>query len=238
MHSDAYELLLDSSWFDKQYWALGSRLPSMKMALGLTLSNNKPGIIIETGCQRMKDDWGAGCSTSIFAQFCKKFPGYKLVSVDIDPKNVTLATELTADCADVRQVYCMDSVTFLRGFVGASKNKPVAMVYLDSWDYPIAEMCNLYGTFQECQKALDKMMTYGHAAMVTKHYDLLGPSQEHCLKEFHTIEPLITKGVVVMIDDNNLPGWGKGRLVKEELALRSDYELLFDGQQSLWRKIA
>lgn len=50
----------------------------------------------------------------------------------------------------------------------------------------------------------------------TNEYDP-GPSQEHCLKEVLAAEDKLTKSSIVMIDDCNVKGGGKGKLAIEYL---------------------
>lgn len=50
-----------------------------------------------------------------------------------------------------------------------------------------------------------------------------GPPQEHCLKEILAAENKLTKDSIVMIDDCNIPGGGKGKLAIEYLLSKDWY---------------
>jgi hypothetical protein len=86
-------------------------------------------------------------------------------------------------------------------------NGSVDLLYLDSVDYPI-------GT------------DAGNIAM-----QLL--SQTHSLMEFQAIESKLHNKTLLLIDDNQLEGGGKPKLLKDYLETKNWYCLL-DLQQSLW----
>lgn len=104
---------------------------TMFKALGLYRQrNDKPGIIIETGTTRMKDDWGAGMATLVFGDFCSQF-NHHLFTVDIDPNALYIAQEVTKEFETFITYVENDSVAFLKNF-----NRKIDLLYLDSMDCP------------------------------------------------------------------------------------------------------
>lgn len=88
-------------------------------------------------------------------------------------------------------------------------DEPVDLLYLDSLDYPVGgDEGNI--TMQEA-------------------------AQQHNLAEFKAIEDRLPEECVVLLDDNNLSGGGKPKLLKEYL-FRKRWKCLLDYQQSLWVK--
>jgi hypothetical protein len=237
--------------FDKKYRAKSdSRYHSFKAALNIINQEYRSPIILETGCQRLLDDWGGGCSTTIFLDYIKNyatsgpqsaFSGH-LFSVDISPSSTSLARKVAeAFDSSTYTITTADSVEYLRDF-GPNHSVPgpacVDLLYLDSYDYPYFELLNLYGGNQgkmmfKCAVATLDMMK--EAEIVEMHNDLIAPSQEHCLKEIIAAAPLLHKKSVVLIDDNNLPGGGKSRLAKEWLRGHG-WIAIIDFQQTLWIK--
>lgn len=125
------EFVYVNSWFETKYKeGLDARYFTFKVALNLFLQlggNN----IIETGCQRMVDDWGGGCSTLIFGNFCVKY-NKQLWTVDLNYKNLEVAKQATAEYKS-HITYCLhDSLAFLEAF-----DKPIDFLYLDSFDCSI-----------------------------------------------------------------------------------------------------
>ena len=106
---------------------LSLRYEPMIKALELFSKHEGP-LLVETGCIRMKEDWGGGMSTLIFGEWCKS-NGKTMFTVDIDPKNIELVKEVCVGL-DIRTAIC-DSVKFLEDFVS-----PIDFLYLDSMDCP------------------------------------------------------------------------------------------------------
>lgn len=106
-----------------------------KAAISLYVQN-RGGTIIETGCQRLPEDWGAGCSTKLLALLLRELGFGELHSVDNSCEKIAFATTvLEADRTLTRVVFHLDdSVKFLKGF-----NRPVDFLYLDSYDYQRVE---------------------------------------------------------------------------------------------------
>jgi hypothetical protein len=91
-------------------------------------------LIVETGCVRMLDDWGAGYSTVIFDTFINESNKGEFHSVDITPKNVEFATSLVSNKSNI---HCEDSVTFLyrNAKQWSDSKRKIDLLYLDSYDY-------------------------------------------------------------------------------------------------------
>lgn len=111
--------------------ALGGRDKTIFKALELYREKMKsPGIIVETGTTRMKDDWGAGMATLVFGDFCSQF-NHHLFTVDIDPDALYICQDITKDFSTFISYVENDSVAFLKGF-----NQTIDLLYLDSMDCP------------------------------------------------------------------------------------------------------
>lgn len=123
---------LFSGWLEKTF-ALKSeqRFWTWKCALGWYLQHGG-GTIVETGCQRQTDDWGAGCSTTLFATLLKDHNIGELHSVDITADFLKLAQEVTSNLgiADRLHFHHADGVEFLSNF-----SQPIHFLYLDSYDW-------------------------------------------------------------------------------------------------------
>lgn len=206
---------------------LGFRFPTMQMAL--TLLENRCGRhIIETGTMRMADDWGAGCSTLIFAEYCRAHE-CRLATVDLFPRNIEMSKKLTADYADLIEYVTCDSVEYLKTL----ESNSVDLLYLDSVDYPYVELLDIYGGRHNLKLAMEILADLGDEEILKRHGDLILPCQLHCANEvlaaFHTLH----ENSIVLIDDDHIPGGGKPRLAKHLLDEKGWTEVL-KNQQSLW----
>lgn len=111
--------------------ALGGRAETMWLALDLMLRKKKtPGIVVETGTTRMKDDWGAGMSTLVFGDFCKTY-NHHLFTIDISPEALYVCQDITKEFEVFISYVENDSVEFLKHF-----NQTIDFLYLDSRDCP------------------------------------------------------------------------------------------------------
>jgi hypothetical protein len=232
------ELVLadDSSrnWLlDKYYYAgSNSRYWTFQIALNILAQKTEQALIVETGCQRQKDDLGAGMSTSIFGEYAVRYNG-QLITVDLIAGNLNVCKDCTKEWSSNIQYILSDSVEWL-----ANHNTgPVDLLYLDSYDHPYGELLNLYGGQQDIHVAIKTVSTMTQQEILEKHSDLITPCQEHCLQELKAAEDSgkVVDTTVVLIDDNQLPGGGKSRLAKSYLASRG-WTCLFDLQQTLWVK--
>jgi len=226
---------LTKDWFCEYKDKLGvqifhdqrGRWPTMKMALNLFLQNGG-GTIVETGCQRELDDWGAGASTSIFAKVLEHYKSGHLYSIDNNSEHICRAATFIQEYADYVDLILDDSINGLN-----TLNKSIELLYLDSFDYPIEELAKPYGGFDHWNEALLALERMTEQEVLNQFGNDLLPSQEHCLKELLAAEPHLHSGSVLLIDDNTLPGGGKGRLTREYL-LDKRWLLLLDYHQSLW----
>jgi hypothetical protein len=199
----------EGNWFfDKYYYGGGNlRYWTFQLALNLLYQRTSNPVIIETGCQRYKNDLGAGMSTSIFSEYCSHHGGH-LYSIDISKHNINECAEITKDYGNVISFVNTNSLEWLR----KSELAEADLIYLDSLDYPLS--------------ADGKSIT---------SEDLKVESQRHCLAEFNMglASRKITDQTIVLADDNQLPGGGKPKLLKEMLYSRG-WLCLFDLQQTLW----
>lgn len=211
--------------FTTKYAELDGRYHTMKAALNLFLQR-KGKTIVETGCQRQENDWGGGMSTTIFGDFIQQFGGH-LYTVDNNEQNLNLAKQVTGNFNNI--TYTLDdSVAYLQKF-----DKPIDLLYLDSFDYPYGELLNEYGGKVDIDKATTEVEGMSEEDVIKRHLEVIMPCQEHCLKELEAALPNLHKKSIVLIDDNNLAGGGKPRLAREWL-LDNGWEVLIDYQQTLW----
>jgi len=203
----------DSSdnWLFKKYYYAGSnsRYWTFQVALNLLNQRVEHPTIVETGCQRQADDLGAGMSSSIFGEYCSKYNG-RLYTVDLFPQHLEICKQCTLPFSDTIEYVLSDSISWLREV----KDIKADLLYLDSLDYPISP---------DGRSSVNPIKEQ--------------EAQEHCLNEFLAAESSgkINSKTIVLIDDNQLPGGGKPRLLKEYL-LQSGWICLLDLQQSLWVK--
>lgn len=117
-----------NNWlYDKYFEKLKQRYVSFRMALDFLNKNNGKNIL-ETGTLRMRDDWGGGCSTLIFAEWCKLNAG-KLKTVDIKQENLLVAQNVTRDFAQYIEYIHSDSIRYLE-----KAEEEIDLLYLDSFD--------------------------------------------------------------------------------------------------------
>lgn len=109
----------------------GKRKASFEMMLKKISSKSNP-LILETGCVRQPEDFGAGMSTVIFDKYIEQ-NGRQCYSVDINPNNVKLAREITNNV----NLTCSDSISFLFKINHELRyqGRYVDLLYLDSFDF-------------------------------------------------------------------------------------------------------
>ena len=125
------EFLGPWSEYDKEFFLQGLRGPTFKAALQMLYQSTGDKYIVETGCQRLHNDFGAGESTRIFGKFITDFGG-RLTTIDINPANMDVAKEVTINYKDRIEYITEDSLVALKTI-----NGPISLLYLDSMD------CNL-----------------------------------------------------------------------------------------------
>jgi predicted O-methyltransferase YrrM len=127
------EFLYERSWFDIKYRnQVGLRYPTTKAALNLLLQRGG-GLIVETGTMRLLSNWGDGCSTLLYGDFCKRY-GKRVVTVDISPENIAISKEATKDFSDCIEYVIDDSIKYLQKLSSQIK---IDLIYLDSMDCPV-----------------------------------------------------------------------------------------------------
>lgn len=185
-------------WFRKyeENLDIGGRAKTFKKSLELLLVKTGDRAIVETGCARMEDDWGAGMSTVLFADFCKEF-GAHLYSVDINPLALEMA-KLLLDKAGIPLEFVSfvenDSVAFLQDF-----DQKIDLLYLDSLDVPI------YDSPESAE---------------------LLRSQAHQLREIEASFGKLSPAPIVLLDDNAFVNGGKSRFSKLSLATNGFSQIL------------
>lgn len=222
-----------NNWFDEKYRAKSDgRFSTLKTALNLFFQRGGE-TIVETGCVRQLDDFGAGYSTVMFVDALSLHrPDAHVYSVDIDQRNVGLCLALTNHWKDQRTVTCSDSVAYLRNW---DPDQKIDLLYLDSYDYPIFDMLDHFGNGRHDPNSWNLIKQVPELELVERFKDLVMPCQKHCLNELNAALPALHDKSVVLIDDNSLAGGGKSRLARHRL-YELGWECLLDYQQTLWIK--
>lgn len=218
------------NWFYERYYLAGNcRYYTFQIALNILNQRFPGGSIIETGCQRLEDDVGGGMSSSIFAEYVDRYGG-RFTTIDNDPKHLAIAKGLLQKWpnADLRFVLS-DSVAALEEMDGCD------LLYLDSWDYPYGELLNAFGGQQDIVEAEEKLKALPSSYVRERFANIIGPSQEHCVKEYQAMASKMKPGSLLMIDDNQLKGGGKPGLLKPMLP-DDGWTCILDSQQTLWIK--
>lgn len=228
-------LLSRNGWFDRTYRAnltTAKRYHTFKAALTLLESRRPAGaLIVETGCQREVDDWGAGCSTTVLGSYCALTGGH-LVSIDNDRKHLDR-------CMAIVNAAGLDSHVKLEhgdsvGWFESHRGPEIDLLYLDSFDYPYGKILDEYGGKTDIDKAKAIVDALSDAEIVERHRDIIAASQEHCLAEIKAAANSLHHGTVVLIDDV-LPGGGKPRLASEWMRMRAQgWMKVLEDYQTLW----
>lgn len=130
----------DQMFKGKENPLYNNRFPTFKLAISLFLQRSLKNIV-ETGCMRQKEDWGAGCSSLIFSETLAHFPekGH-LASIDINRDNLKICYNETKHTEKIIPVN-EDSVSFLNRF-----GDEIGLLYLDSYDIEPSDPYN-----KQCQ---------------------------------------------------------------------------------------
>ncbi len=92
-------------------------------------------VIVETGCLRIPGNWaGDGQSTFMFDAFAQETSG-SVISVDVAEESIATARRA---CGGSTQLIWNDSVAALNA-IGSLVSKPVALLYLNSYDFDEAD---------------------------------------------------------------------------------------------------
>ena len=116
-------------WIATKRDRLAGRADAFEAITSRLVSLGREITIVETGCARLEGNWaGDGQSTLVWDALVNDTGGIVL-SVDIDPKAVSLANSLTSD---LTRVECNDSVQWLMHMAVCGLS--VDFLYLDSYD--------------------------------------------------------------------------------------------------------
>ena len=121
-----------NDWLEKYKKQMDSRYPSFKIAFDL-LFQLPAHHIVETGCIRLENDWGAGYSTILFGEFCELYGG-QITSIDNDRNNLEISKKITIRYNHLIDYQESDSIQFLKSY-----DQSIDLLYLDSMDVPIHE---------------------------------------------------------------------------------------------------
>ncbi len=139
-----------NEWIDQYEKQSDSRFPTFKKAFEMFHANGGK-TIVETGCVRLPNDWGAGMSTFLFGEYAKKF-GAKVWTDDISQVNMDCCREVTKEFADYITYVVDDSLNFLREFP-----HEIDFLYLDSMDCPLVDSPIDAGLLQSQNHQLNEM---------------------------------------------------------------------------------
>lgn len=119
-------------WIEKYKTQSDGRYETFKKAFEL-LHERGGKNIVETGCIRLQNDWGAGMSTYLFGEYAKNF-GAHVWTDDISKENMDCCRQVTALFSNYITYVVDDSLHFLKTFTD-----PIDLLYLDSMDCPIED---------------------------------------------------------------------------------------------------
>jgi len=136
------DFLASNNWFYQKYAMRDQgKLVSFQIALNLFLQRGGE-TIIESGCVRFAEDFGAGNSTTLLGDFCKHY-NKKLITVDNSYENLERAKFITREFKEVITYIESDSVSFLSRCADIPD-----LLYLDSMDFPLEgpseEACQIH----------------------------------------------------------------------------------------------
>ena len=232
------DLFSRNGWFDRTYregLLKAKRYHTTKAALTLVSQRTECPEIVETGCQHNAEEWGAGCSTTVLADFIAQGFG-QLTTIDTSAEHLARCQAITSKFPHISYI-CDDSVEFLKDWhaIGEDvepKATVIDLLYLDSFDYPYGTLLEAYGGKSDIESARKIVEGMSDEAIVDRFGSVIAPCQEHCLAEIQAAAPSLTPGAVVLIDDV-LPGGGKPRLAKEWMRSQGWLHVLED-YQTLW----
>ena len=177
------------NWLFNRYYYGGAnfRYWTFQLALNILRQTRTSPVIVESGCQRLPEDLGAGMSTSVFGEFVSRYGG-RLHTVDLSAENLAICKESTAAWKDSIEYNCSDSIAWLlAGAVQAD------LLYLDSLDYPVGEQAGDLAAQHAAQE---------HCLNEFKAAESSG---------------VVSSETLIMADDSQLPAGGKPRLLKNYL---------------------
>lgn len=213
-------------WFEQVIPKLGIRKHSFKKIFNYLDTLPDPIIIVETGCLRIKDNFGGdGQSTLLFDKYSQlRGKGSKVFTVDIDPKATKVCSEIVSENVSIETC---DSVKYLNDLSQKFyKDKTnVSLFYLDSfdvdWRFPSASCEHHLKELTSIKKILSS-----DSLVVVDDSPLIGYMQQNP-KELSKFE-LIPTGPVPPVTIS-----GKGSLINE-YAIQTGAKLLFSHYQTGW----
>ena len=128
--------------YDRQFAPLlAMRAPSFRLMFELleqkSRALDRPLLIVETGSARVPGRWaGEGQSTVLWDDF-SQYVEAEIHSVDIDPNAARVLREEFKVGESVR-IHTRDSVSFLHEFATSEPVRQIDLLYLDSFDFDIA----------------------------------------------------------------------------------------------------
>ena len=121
---------IDKPWFREKFRNLDQRFHTQRIALNILNQLSAKPFILETGCIRLPDDWGAGMSTLVFGEYVKNHGG-RVTTVDNSEVNIKVCKELTKEYAKFITYMVSDSLAYLPTIIDK-----IDFLYLDSFDCP------------------------------------------------------------------------------------------------------
>lgn len=210
MDNKVWEYIKYNGGYDQRFMSRegpgNHRFSTFKTAISLFLQRNGCKTIVETGCQRAVNDWGAGCSSLIFAETLNQFPEKGILcSIDLSLPNLQTCYECIKHVDNQRfQLIHGDSVNALRG-INEVISGPIGLLFLDSLDLMPQDFKNVF-------------------------------AQTHQLNELKMVYNSLDENSVILLDDNGpFPDGGKTELAKKFL-IENDWKCVIDYDQTLWLK--
>jgi predicted O-methyltransferase YrrM len=142
-------------WFWEKFRHLSERYNTQKLALTILNQLTDKPFILETGCIRLPDDWGAGMSTLLFGEYVSRHGGH-VTTVDNSEVNMMVCQEITKEFEKYITYVVSDSLAYL-----PTVTEKIDLLYLDSYDCPIegdasaAQEHNLR-EFKYCERNLNE----------------------------------------------------------------------------------
>lgn len=235
MITELNNMIGSTNWFNARYkdgLTKGKRFHTMKAALTLFIARGG-GNIVETGCQRLEDDWGAGCSTKVFSEVIDKTKLGHLYSIDNSRVNLSYAQSIVP----------MGSSTFILddsiAAIGKLPVKTIELLYLDSFDYPDGEVVERHreriGRDISYEDSMINLSLRSNESIHTEFGDLIAPCQRHQVSELSRAQDMLHDNSIILLDDYDLPGEGKCGTSHEWLYNKGYIPIIVE-YQSLWIK--
>ena len=192
------------NWFREKYIGkISDRYYTFKVALNLFIQRRGE-VIVETGCMREPDDWGAGASTLIFGETLSKYGG-RLYTIDNNGQHLERAKQYTKNYVGNISYILGDSVAELTRF-----DRRIDLLYLDSLDFPLPQ------DFTEPDDYKKQIIL----------------AQEHNFKEIQAAWNKLHRDSIILLDDYDFPEDGKPKQTIKFLQ-EHGWKVVLEGQQIL-----